>query len=240
MTCSTPKTKGFQCKQFTIHDGNSGMPVSTDGILLGAWANFSMPEHLLDIGCGTGLLSLMLAQRFPNATIQAVDIDPVAIKDASYNVAHSPWQHRIDVTHGDITCITNNLKYSGIICNPPYFNSGEQSANQRRATARHTDSLTHEQLLDACWQLLCELGEACFVLPKVEGEQFIQQALKKGWYLHRICRIQATNNKACNRLLFAIGKQSREPSESVLVIHSEGGGYSRDFIALTREFYLKM
>ncbi|SEF72582.1 tRNA1Val (adenine37-N6)-methyltransferase [Vibrio hangzhouensis] len=216
------------------------MPVSTDGILLGAWANFSMPEHLLDIGCGTGLLSLMLAQRFPNATIQAVDIDPVAIKDASYNVAHSPWQHRIDVTHGDITCITNNLKYSGIICNPPYFNSGEQSANQRRATARHTDSLTHEQLLDACWQLLCELGEACFVLPKVEGEQFIQQALKKGWYLHRICRIQATNNKACNRLLFAIGKQSREPSESVLVIHSEGGGYSRDFIALTREFYLKM
>lgn len=216
------------------------MPVSTDGILLGAWANFSMPEHLLDIGCGTGLLSLMLAQRFPNATIQAVDIDPVAIKDASYNVAHSPWQHRIDVTHGDITCITNNLKYSGIICNPPYFNSGEQSANQRRATARHTDSLTHEQLLDACWQLLCEQGEACFVLPKVEGEQFIQQALKKGWYLHQICRIQATNNKACNRLLFAIGKQSREPSESVLVIHSEGGGYSRDFIALTREFYLKM
>ncbi|GAL24814.1 tRNA (adenine37-N(6))-methyltransferase TrmN6 [Vibrio variabilis] len=93
MTCSTTKTKGFQFKQFSIHDGNSGMPVSTDGVLLGAWARFHSSDTLLDIGTGTGLLTLMLAQRFIDAAITAVDIDETAIVDATYNIQQSPWQN---------------------------------------------------------------------------------------------------------------------------------------------------
>ncbi|WP_394150817.1 tRNA1(Val) (adenine(37)-N6)-methyltransferase [Vibrio maritimus] len=240
MTCSTTKTKGFQFKQFSIHDGNSGMPVSTDGVLLGAWARFHSSDTLLDIGTGTGLLTLMLAQRFIDAAITAVDIDETAIVDATYNIRQSPWQKRITVLHSDILAQPFEHTFDGIICNPPYFNSGETAKNSQRATARHTHSLSHEHLLDRCDKLLSKEGSASFVLPKVEGEQFISLAKHKGWHLNRICYVQATINKPCNRLLFTLTKRSEACDEERLIIHSASGGYSEDFIALTKDFYLKM
>lgn len=240
MTSSTTKTKGFQFKQFSIHDGHSGMPVSTDGVLLGAWAQYRDSTHILDIGTGTGLLSLMIAQRYSDAQITSIDIDAVAIQDAELNVNSSPWHSRVSLLHSDVLTTTFSESFSGIICNPPYFNSGEQSKNQHRATARHTDTLSHDQLLDACFNLLSDEGEASFVLPKVEGEQFIDIAQQKGWHLNRICQIQSTTKKPCHRLLFTLCKQAVSLNTEHLIIHSETGGYSKDFIALTKDFYLKM
>ncbi len=240
MTSNVSKTKGFQFKQFTIFDGHAGMPVSTDGVLLGAWAQYSDSTDILDIGTGTGLLSLMVAQRYAKARITSIDIDDIAIQDASHNISHSPWSQRVSLLHGDVLTTSFSHSFSGIICNPPYFNSGEQAQNQHRATARHTDTLSHQQLLATCFNLLTNDGEASFVLPKVEGEQCIALAKQQGWHLSRVCYVQSTKTKPCHRLLFTVTKQPTTLISEHLVIHSDTGGYSKDFIALTKDFYLKM
>jgi len=233
------KTKDFDFKQFRIYGGHSGMPVSTDGVLLGAWAEISEAKQLLDIGTGTGLLSLMCAQRYLELSIEAIDIDDQAIKAAQVNFSRSPWPSRLTLHHGSVLEYTFTNKFDRIICNPPYFNSGEQANNPSRATARHTDSLTHSDLLDRCDQLLNNNGKANFVLPQVEGEQFIQLAQEQGWYLSRLCQVKPTERKQVTRLLIELQKKPTETLSESLTIHSDDG-YSADFIALTKDFYLKM
>lgn len=220
MIRSTSKTKGFQFKQFAILDGHSGMPVSTDGVLLGAWAQYTNAERLLDIGTGTGLLALMCAQRFQTAAITAVDIDSTAINDAKRSFTASRWSTRLILLQGDVLKQNFSDRFTGIICNPPYFNSGEVSHNAQRATARHTHTLAHEQLLERCQTLLTEEGEASFVLPTPEGEQFIAMAKQHGWHLTRLCRVQTTPKKPCHRLLFTLSKVFEECEEEHLVIHA--------------------
>jgi len=228
------------------------MPVSTDGVMLGAWIQSPNNAQILDIGTGTGLLALMCAQRFTEAQITAVDIqrfteaqitavdiELTAIEAAQKNVAQSPWSERVCVHHTDILHFTPAHLFQRIICNPPYFNSGEQSKNRQRATARHTDTLRHNALLQRCYQLLDEQGKANFVLPITEGERFIELALHQGWHLSRVCRLQPSEKKLVHRLLFELAKQPCDTQESHLIIHSQDG-YSDDFVQLTREFYLKM
>lgn len=239
MKSSTLKTKGFKFKQFTIEGGQSGMPVSTDGVLLGAWAFATSPQHILDIGTGTGLLALMCAQRFPQASITAVDIDEHAFQAASHNVAHSPWANRIQVAQQNILQTQLNTPVDAIICNPPYFNDGQQSQHAQRATARHTDRLNHGDLLQAMARLLTPLGTASLILPAVEGEQFIAQAEQQGWFLARRCNVQPSARKPVHRLLFELQREPCSSQLSTLIIQ-EGATYSADFIALTRAFYLKM
>ncbi|AXT69941.1 tRNA1(Val) (adenine(37)-N6)-methyltransferase [Vibrio sp. dhg] len=233
------KTKSFKFKQFFIEGGESGMPVSTDGVMLGAWVESPEDAEILDIGTGTGLLALMCAQRFSRAKITALDIEATAIDAAQKNFTHSSWQERLSVFHADVLTFTPSQLFQRIICNPPYFNSGEQSKQSQRATARHTDSLRHDALLHRCYQLLEEDGKASFVLPVTEGEQFIELALQQGWYLSRLCRVQPSERKPVHRVLFELAKQPCDTQISHLIIHSSGG-YSDDFVRLTREFYLKM
>ncbi|CAE6885124.1 Specifically methylates the adenine in position 37 of tRNA(1)(Val) (anticodon cmo5UAC) [Vibrio sp. B1FLJ16] len=233
------RTKGFKFKQFSIEGGESGMPVSTDGVMLGAWIESPVDATILDIGTGTGLLALMCAQRFSLAQMTAVDIEVTAIDAAKQNFAHSPWPARLSALHTDVLAFTPSQQFQRIICNPPYFNSGEQSRQSQRATARHTDSLRHDALLKRCYQLLEEDGKASFVLPITEGEQFIDLALHQGWHLSRLCRVQPSERKPVHRLLFELAKQPCATHESLLIIHSVDG-YSDDFIQLTHEFYLKM
>ncbi|MGR5545606.1 tRNA1(Val) (adenine(37)-N6)-methyltransferase [Vibrio sp. PNB22_2_2] len=233
------KTKGFKFKQFTIDGSESGMPVSTDGVLLGAWFQSHREVNILDIGTGTGLLALMCAQRFTKAKITAVDIEKTAIDAARDNFAHSPWRDRLSLLHADVLSFEAPHAFQHIICNPPYFNSGEQSKQSQRATARHTDTLQHDALLKRCYELLSQNGTASFVLPITEGEQFITLAKQQGWYLSRICRVQPSQKKPVHRVLFELAKQPCDTQESQLLIHIDAG-YSEDFIQLTHEFYLKM
>ncbi|MCL9775175.1 tRNA1(Val) (adenine(37)-N6)-methyltransferase [Vibrio methylphosphonaticus] len=240
MTSRTGKIKSFAFKQFKIHSGGAGMPVSTDGVMLGAWATFQHTDPILDIGVGTGLLTLMLAQRYPDGVIHAIDIEDSAIEDTNNNVAHSQWQNRIHVFKGDILSHNFEHTFSGIICNPPYFNSGEQATLKQRATARHTSSLDHRDLLSRCYRLLNNDGEASFILPLTEGEHFIKIAQSEGWFIGRRCLVRPTLAKPVNRILFTLRKQQTTTIEEQLVIHSPNGGYSDAFIQLTGDFYLKM
>lgn len=251
MKSSTLNTKGFKFKQFSIEGGQSGMPVSTDGVLLGAWAfqrsslsnTPSLKQltvsNILDIGTGTGLLALMCAQRFPTAQIHAIDIDEHAFQAAQINISNSPWSERIAVRQVDVLSITDGITFDAIICNPPYFKDGEQSQHAQRATARHTDTLEHKRLIDITFQLLSDAGIASFILPITEGEQFIELAKKSGFYLYRLCKVQPTPNKPISRLLFELQKQETDTEHSELIIRDELG-YTQAFTELTRSFYLKM
>lgn len=233
------KIKDFHLKQFSIIGGHSGMAVSTDAILLGAWANLLSANTILDIGTGTGLLALMSAQRNQTSIIQAIDIDSDAINSAKINVKNSPWADRITIEKNDVTQQKNDKLYDHIICNPPYFNSGEVSQWQARANARHTLTLGHNQLLTACQSLLSAQGEASFILPKEEGRTFIERAKSLGWFVSRLCEINTTVNKQSYRMLIALTRYPVNTEHTQLTIHQDGH-YSQAFIELTQDFYLKM
>ncbi|MDG3089025.1 methyltransferase [Vibrio hannami] len=240
MQKQTERTKNFKFKKFSIYGGLSGMPVSTDGVLLGAW--FHCPQeksHVLDIGTGTGLLSLMCAQRFPASMITAIEIDAGAVKAANINFEASHWSDRIELLHQNILEFSPGKKFDCIVCNPPYFLSGEQSQNQQRATARHADSLDHQKLLTKCLELLTVTGNASFILPVTEGEQFIEVAKKQGWYLTSLCAVKSTETKETNRMLIELSPTKRPLSETEITIRNSEG-YTDSFVELTKSFYLKM
>ena len=239
MSNKNNQTKGFRFKQFTIDGGQCGMPVSTDGVLLGAWADINNARRILDIGTGTGLLALMCAQRNLDAEIYAVDIEQTAAISAQLNVANSDWAKRIMIEQADITSVGYPDKFDAIICNPPYFNNGEQAKLQSRATARHTDTLSHQNLLERCQSLLNHYGKASFVLPVVEGEHFIQLAERLGFSLTRLCRVRPTPTKATNRLLIELSLISGDREDQQLIIRDKLG-YTEAFIVLTKDYYLKM
>ena len=233
------KTKDFQFKQFIVRGGYSGMPVSTDGVLLGARTPVEEIHSLLDIGTGTGLLSLMCAQRNKSLIIDAIDIDENAFQAAKINIASSPWENRITLHHADILTHYFNKKFDAIICNPPYFNTGQCSRTPPRAKARHTTHLDHLSILRRSHMLLSSDGKAHFIFPVVEGNEFLDLVVQNGWFVSEICHVQPTNTKPANRLLISIQKQPAVRLITSLIIR-ENGHYSDDFTALTKDFYLKM
>ncbi len=232
-------TKDFHFKQFSICGGLSGMPVSTDGVLLGAWCNMSGAHRILDIGTGTGLLALMCAQRYPKTLITAVELEPQAAQAAEYNFSQSPWKEKINLIHNDIKNFNSKCSFDAIICNPPYFNSGAQSEHPSRAIARHTNSLSHDDLINKCKELITLKGRANFILPLTEGLAFIHTAENYGWFISRLCKVRSTANKPVHRLLIELSLQKGNCDESELVVH-DIQGYSESFTTLTRDFYLKM
>ncbi len=218
------------------------MPVSTDGVILGAWANLAPKSSVLDIGTGTGLLALMAAQRFEDALISAIDIDQHAIDAATVNIKQSPWQDRISLHHGSVLTTEFSKRFDAIICNPPYFNSGEQAQQSQRAIARHTDSLDHLELVQRCFEITTTAATASFILPTTEGESFIKLAQQCGWYLAKRLDVKTTDKKLAIRVLFELSKDpvcEQDLQRESLTIH-HNGGYSEAFIALTKDFYLKM
>ncbi|USD32058.1 MULTISPECIES: tRNA1(Val) (adenine(37)-N6)-methyltransferase [Vibrio] len=233
------KTKDFSFKQFKISGGYSGMPVSTDGVLLGAWCDIKQANTILDIGTGTGLLALMCAQRNISATIDAIDIDQHALQAAEDNFTSSPWSSRLTLLEGNVLNFPFGTSYDAIVCNPPYFNSGEHAQSQHRATARHTLTLSHEALLQQCQKLLNADGRAWFVLPETEGRLFISLAETLGWHLASLCEVHTTEKKPVSRLLIELSQHPSNTKVETLIIQDDNG-YSDKFIALTKAFYLKM
>ena len=232
----------FKFKQFTISDEGCGMPISTDGVLLGAWAPLPKNGQFLDIGTGSGLLALMAAQRQSAISITAIDIDLPAIGAAQYNIHQSPWSERVTAIHQDITQWANQQteqSITGIICNPPYFLSGDSAHQENRAIARHTLTLTFEALLRVVKHLLAPSGKASFILPVVEAQSFLRQLPVFDLYCERQQQIKTTDKKEASRLLFTITNQPISLfTEPPLTIQKKGS-YSAEFKALTQAFYLK-
>ena len=230
----------FTFKQFTIRHDRCAMKVGTDGVLLGAWTDVSHSCRLLDIGTGTGLIALMLAQRCPKASITAIDIDAEAVEQARENVLLSPWSDRVEVALQDICKYLTDKHFDTIVSNPPYFIDSLKCPNDQRNTARHTDTLDAERLLESVARLLTDDGRFSIILPAEQTDLLIQTAYAQGLYPSRKTAVITRPGLSPKRILmeFQKTKEAFQPDE--LIIELERHVYSEGYIALTKDFYLKM
>ena len=231
----------FQFKQFTVHQQHCAMKVGTDGTLLGAWALASeSPCRILDIGTGTGLIALMMAQRYPQAKVTAIDIDDGAVRQAKENVSASPFADRINVIKADVLTFEEEEKYDSIVCNPPFFEDSLTCPDPQRTEARHTVSLGYRQLMEAAFRLLKDDGHFSLIIPSDCRERLESEAHLRGFFLSRVCSIQTTPKKAPKRYMIELSKQPvNEVDTTNGILESSPQVRSDWYRELTKEFYIK-
>lgn len=230
----------FSFKQFTIRHDRCAMKVGTDGVLLGAWTDIRHSRRILDIGTGTGLISLMLAQRQADATITAIDIDAEAVNQAQENIQDSPWKERITAVLQDLKTYWPQELFDTIVSNPPYFIDSLKCPDSQRNTARHTDTLDMHTLLYQTSLLLTPEGRFSIVLPAEQTNTLIEAAGRVGLYPSRHTAVITRPGLAPKRTLMEFTRQKEAFPTEELVIELERHVYSEAYIALTKDFYLKM
>lgn len=217
------------------------MKVGTDGVLLGAWANVNGAKTVLDIGTGTGLIALMIAQRNLVAKIDAIEIDEKSFQEARFNITQSNWSNRITILHGKIQEYFVDKKYDLIISNPPFFTAGTLSPNKNRHQARHNAALSQNELLNAVKRLLKETGRFCMILPVQEGAELTDLAVEKELYVSRKTAFFAKRHKTQERWLLEFCTTPTACSTvNELVQYDQDGQWSNAYKALTKNFYLKL
>ena len=216
------------------------MKVGTDGVLLGAWANAtSYPNNILDIGTGTGLIAIMLAQRFKNSFIQAIEIDAAASQEALSNSNSSCWSNRITVIHCSLQDFNPISSFDLIVCNPPYFNKTTKSKNNGRLLARNNDTLNLEYLIKKSCKLLTDSGVLALIIPSNESEKIKSIAKKLDLFILRICWVKGNPNSPIKRLLISLSKEQTPIEESYLIIENSRHNYTTEYKSLCKDFYLK-
>lgn len=234
----------FNFKKFTIQQDKSAMKVGTDGVLLGAWAQPNVVNTILDIGSGTGILSLQMAQRTFAETIDAVEIEADSFEQTVENFEQSDWGDRLFCYHSSIQDFANEIddKYDFIISNPPFFSAPYKNGiiKEKRALARHTDKLSFDELLSAVSKLLSKNGECAFIIPYKSESIFLGLAQIHGLFPNRITRVCGTANTPIKRSLLQLSFVHTEIESSELIIEIERHIYTQDYIDLVKDFYLKM
>lgn len=223
----------FRFKRFTISQSRCAMKVGTDGTLLGAWARGG--QTILDVGTGTGLIALMMAQRFPEAEVTGIDIDEAACSQAEENVAASPF--RVSVLHKNV--LEMDGVFDAIVSNPPFFSHSLESPDRQRSIARHTSSLGFGELMQSVVRLLADDGELSLILPAESKSEVESEAALSGLFKVRECAVRTTPRKHPKRFLQAYRKHPApclEVSEGI--IETEPGTRSEWYQDLTKEFYL--
>ncbi|MCC8198092.1 MAG: methyltransferase [Tannerellaceae bacterium] len=232
----------FKFKQFTVWHDKCAMKVGTDGVLLGAWADTENCQHILDIGTGTGLIALMLAQR-SRAIIDAIDIDESASLQASENVSASPFRNQIRVQQADIRNFARKTpaKYDLIVSNPPYFIQSLKSPEEQRNRARHTDTLSLEELITESIQLIKSTGKMAFILPAQNETELEPIRKQQNLYLTKRLAILPTPDFPPKRILVELSFEKPTVTEqNQLIIEISRHQYTQEYKELTREYYLKM
>lgn len=215
------------------------MKVGTDGVLLGAWVPIKDAKYILDIGTGTGLIALMLAQRAENTFVDAIEIEPQAFEQASANFNESPWIKRLNAVHTDFKSFDSSKKYDLIVSNPPYFNNAVKNNCEQKSQARHTDSLSFDELLKGTVRLLSDNGRFCVILPADEKSFFETLAHKNTLFLNAVLNIKPTPSKPIKRVLLEFSLIETSIKEETMIIEEFGRHqYSEAYKLLTKEFYL--
>jgi tRNA1Val (adenine37-N6)-methyltransferase len=231
----------FEFKQFTIRQDKCAMKVGTDAVLLGAWTACKDVNSILDIGTGTGVIALMLAQKC-EAYVDAIEIDENAYSQAVENVNASKWSKRINVHHISLQefAAVPRIKYDLIVSNPPYFIDSSKASDIERTKARHADMLPFADLATCAKKLLSEKGRFCVILPLKEGELFRDIAETKGMYLSKLTRVRTTEDKKTEkRWLMQFEFKPSEFSENSIVIEKDKRHeYSDEYKELTKDYYL--
>lgn len=232
----------FRFKQFEVKQSDSAMKVGTDSVLLGSLLQAHYPQRILDIGTGTGLLALMMAQRFDEALIDAVEIEEMAFAEATQNAVQSIFSNRIKIVHQSLQeySHSNRDTYDLIVSNPPYYeveNSFGIEAKSR-SHARHTTTLSFDELLEAILKLLSEKGWCWMILPKQEAERVIEKGVALGLTCCHEIHIFPTPSKSFNRIIFCLTKGHSENIIHSFYIKDEHGQYSQSYKEVTLPFLL--
>ncbi len=214
------------------------MKVGTDGVLLGAWANVQKSKRILDIGTGSGLVAIMLAQRTKvEARITAVEINKKAFEQAIENVQASPWQHKIQLKHVAIQSF-NAAPFDLIVCNPPYFNNSLKNPDKNRSQARHTTDLSYSNLIESTIRLLHPNGRMCVIIPSTEELCFIKLTSVANLFCVRKVLMKSRKSKPVERLLLEFALKSAAIEEFELVLKDDIGLWTEEYKDLVSEFYL--
>lgn len=234
----------FQFKQFSVEQDRCAMKIGTDGVLLGAWAPIhNFPFSILDIGTGTGIISLMIAQRSNAKQIDALEIDENAYEQAVENFENSPWSDRLFCFHAGLDEFMDEPEdeYDLIVSNPPFYTEDYRSGDEQRDLARFSDALPFEDLVEAADLLLSENGIFAVIIPYKEEEKFIALAKDFDLFPTQITRVKGTPESEIKRSLLAFSRNSIEdfPVDE-LVIETSRHIYTEEYISLTKDFYLKM
>jgi len=233
----------FQFKQFTIYQDQCAMKVGTDGVLLGAWVEVARTKRVLDIGTGTGLIALMVAQR-SQAQIDAIEIDPSAAQQAENNIARSPWHRRVHLSGCSLQQYQTNRSHSYdlLVSNPPFFAKSLKSQQKARLIARHNDLLTPHDLLQASQTLLPRQGRLAVIYPIDMAQNLLNEAEAFGLLCCRKTWVKPKQYLPAKRLLLELVRADGPivPTETVLILENETRhSYTTEFIALVKDFYLK-
>ena len=231
----------FKFKQFTVWHDKCAMKVGTDGVLLGAWTPVATARTILDVGTGTGLIALMLAQRSPSqACITALEIDSEACLQAEENVSRSPWKNQIKVCQGDFKKMHFEDNFDLITSNPPYFANSLTCPDKSRTIARHAESLGYEELLRGVKMHLAEEGLFTVIIPNEAFEVMNGIAQEQGLYLMKQLCVLTKLGGIPKRRLLCFSKKQRDCQTDSLLIEQENHQYSNEYISLTKDYYLYM
>ena len=214
------------------------MNVGSDGVLLGAWASHPSPERILDIGAGSGLISLMLAQRFAQARITGIEIDTDAAQQAGENVAESEFSGRVNIIQSSLQNFQDAEKFDLIVCNPPFFKVSSVSDSDSRNTARQTGKLSPEELLEKASMLLTDSGHFCMVFPA--EVDFTETAAGQGLFVQKKLLLKGNVDAPLKRIFWQFGKESLELTEETLILESSRNVYTEEAKALLNNFYLHL
>lgn len=231
----------FQFKQFTVRQDKCAMKVSTDACIQGAWTPIDgNVSTVLDIGTGTGLLSLMTVQRNSRIHIDAIELDAEAAAQARENIASSPWWHSIRIIDADVRNHVFEKKYDMVICNPPFFNNSLLGNDNCRNSVRHTLSLSYTDLLAVMQKALKPTGYASVLLPAAEHAEWERIIKINGWYISRLLKVYPKEGMACNRIVSISTPIETQRTEDRLQIYTTAGNYTEQFTALMKDYYLRL
>ena len=244
----------FRFKQFTVWHDRCAMKVGTDGVLLGAWAgpgrpgeiSGGSPQTILDIGTGSGLVALMLAQRFPEAQVTGIDSDAEAAAQARENFTGSPWQQRLRAAHISLqefcrgtAAAAVTRRFDMIVSNPPFYDTTLTNPDPLRTAARHTGGLTHEELLLLSAGLLSDTGVFSLIVPSESEKSILRLADRSRLHLHRLTRVYSKPSSRPRRILASFGKISKGPvTEETVCLTDADGSRSEWYRKISEEFYL--
>jgi tRNA1Val (adenine37-N6)-methyltransferase len=234
------KQRLFRFKNFHIDHTSSAMKVGTDGVLLGAWVNLGNAKNILDIGAGSGVIALMMAQRsVEEAAIDAIEIEEADAEEARSNVANSPWPKKVNVFHSPAQSFQREKKYDVIVSNPPFFFNSYQPPDDKRLRVRHAITLSHAELLEAVTRLMAEDGAFSTILPPTEGQKFMKLALTHGLNCSRQWLFKTRQEKPPERWLLEFRQTTIKTETGEIILYGEKDEWSEPYRRLMKDFYLK-
>jgi tRNA1Val (adenine37-N6)-methyltransferase len=234
------KNSYFRFKQFMVIQEKSAMKVGTDGVLLGAWVIINSAKTILDVGTGTGVIALMMAQRSV-AEITALEIEKESFGEACFNFNQSPWSGRIYSVHQSFQAYSAETlqKFDLIISNPPFFENASKSSELSRSNARHNDLLPFSELIGGCDRLLTTSGRFALILPAEQSERFISLASDFGLFVTRLTKVRPKPGKSFHRYLLEFSKvQTEVVSDELTIEFDVHNNFTTEYINLTKDFYL--